>query len=184
MNLSLLPSGGKQHQQVTMSPIPSSMGQIRMRSHQHGSGLLSASDIRKLSQTRLDSFLFCYSALLLTNSNKIQDDLPPSKTVFSLQSSPCWILLGGMLTACGGGGGGVAAPQVDRAATRTETAAVESVLYSINKGSSDYHQAFDLSASTTYYWKVVATDTQDPNLTYESEVRILYNRSSYEPDQG
>ncbi|MDX2481213.1 MAG: fibronectin type III domain-containing protein [Desulfuromusa sp.] len=74
------------------------------------------------------------------------------------------VLLGGILTACGGSGGGDST--TDRSA-----ASPESVLYSINKASSDYHQAYDLEASTTYYWKVVATDTQDPNLTYESEVR-------------
>jgi len=82
------------------------------------------------------------------------------------------VLLGGMLSACGGSGGGSDTAS-DRSATSAETPATESVLYSINKGSSDYHQAYDLSASTTYYWKVVATDTQDPNLTYESEVRTF-----------
>jgi len=75
------------------------------------------------------------------------------------------ILFGGMLTACGGGGGGGDSTS-DRSATSTE-----STVFSINKGGSDYHQAYNLEASTTYYWKVVATDTQDPNLTYESEVR-------------
>ena len=75
------------------------------------------------------------------------------------------ILLGGMLTACGGGGGGG-----DSASDRSTTS-TESTVFSVNKGSSDYHQAYDLEPSTTYYWKVVATDTQDPNLTYESEVR-------------
>ncbi|MFK5926913.1 MAG: fibronectin type III domain-containing protein [Desulfuromusa sp.] len=81
-----------------------------------------------------------------------------------------FMLLGGMLTACGGGGGG-GDSATDHSATSTGTPTVESVLYSVDKGSSDYHQAYDLLASTTYYWKVVATDTQDPNLTYESEIR-------------
>ena len=74
-------------------------------------------------------------------------------------------LIAGLLTACsgGGGGGGDSASSGEHSATTT-------TLYSINKGSSDYHQAYDLEGSTTYYWKVVATDTQDPNLTYESEV--------------
>ena len=75
------------------------------------------------------------------------------------------LLLGGMLTACGGGGGGDSSS--DHSAVTGESAQ----LYSVDKGSSDYHQAYDLEPSTTYYWKVVATDTQDPNLTYESEVR-------------
>jgi len=76
------------------------------------------------------------------------------------------LFLGGVLTACGGGGGGG-----DTATSHSAASSEPSVLFSIDKGSSDYHQAFDLEASTTYYWKVVATDTQDPNLTYESEVR-------------
>ncbi|MCD6580588.1 MAG: fibronectin type III domain-containing protein [Desulfuromusa sp.] len=78
------------------------------------------------------------------------------------------VLLGGFLTACGGGGGGG-----DSSSDRAVSSPSESVLYSINKGNGDYHQAFspEVEASTTYYWKVVATDTQDPNLTYESEVR-------------
>ncbi len=75
-------------------------------------------------------------------------------------------LSGGFLTACGGGGGGGDGSTSSHSVASSE----ESVLYSINKGSSDYHQAYDLEASTTYYWKIVATDTQDPNLTYESEV--------------
>lgn len=75
-------------------------------------------------------------------------------------------LLGGFLTACGGSGGGS-----DSTSSHSVAVPEESVLYSINKGSSDYHQAYDLKASTTYYWKVVASDSQDPNLTYESEVK-------------
>lgn len=79
------------------------------------------------------------------------------------------VLIGGMVTACGGGGGG-GDGTTDRSAA-TSPAPVDSVLYSIDKGSSDYHQAFDLLAGTTYFWKVVATDTNDPNLTYESPVQ-------------
>lgn len=78
------------------------------------------------------------------------------------------VLLGGFLTACGGGGGGEEA-----SSDRSVSSPPESVLYAINKGSSDYHQAFspEVEPSTTYHWKVTATDTQDPNLTYESEVQ-------------
>ena len=78
------------------------------------------------------------------------------------------IFLGGLLTACGGGGGGGDSSSTGHSAT--DPVAPGSTLYSVNKGSSDYHQAYDLESATTYYWKVVATDTQDPNLTYESEV--------------
>ncbi len=87
-----------------------------------------------------------------------------------LQTQTIGILLialsGGLLTACGGGGGGS-----DSASSHSVAAPEASVLYSINKGTSDYHQAYDLEASTTYYWKVVASDSQNPNLTYESEVK-------------
>jgi len=76
-------------------------------------------------------------------------------------------LIGGTLTACSGGGGSGDSASDHSAAGDSEP----SELYSINKDTSDYHQAYNLEPSTTYYWKVVATDTQDPNLTYESEVR-------------
>ena len=76
-------------------------------------------------------------------------------------------LIGGTLTACSSGGG-----SGDSSGDHSATGGSEPTeLYSINKGTSDYHQAYNLEPSTTYYWKVVATDTQDPNLTYESEVR-------------
>lgn len=85
------------------------------------------------------------------------------------------ILLGGLLNACGGGGGGDGSS--DRAATTDNVTAPESVLYAIDKGSSDYHQAFDLEAGTTYYWKIVATDTNDSNLEYESPVQSFTTES-------
>ena len=68
---------------------------------------------------------------------------------------------------CSGGGGSGESASNHSAAGGSEP----SELYSINKDTSDYHQAYNLEPSTTYYWKVVATDTQDPDLTYESEVR-------------
>lgn len=78
------------------------------------------------------------------------------------------LLVAGTLTACGGGGGGS-----DSSGNKavTPTPPVASALYSIDKGSSDYHQAFDLDAGTTYYWKIVATDVNDSNLKYESQVQ-------------
>lgn len=76
----------------------------------------------------------------------------------------------GILTACGGGGGGGDGEASGGHSTTDPTTPAEATLFSVNKGSSDYHQAYDLKSSTTYYWKVVATDAQDPNLTYESEV--------------
>lgn len=85
------------------------------------------------------------------------------------------VLLGVTLTACGGGGGS-GDSTTDRSAA-TSPAPADAVLYSIDKGSSDYHQAFDLQAGTTYYWKVVATDTSDPNLIYESQVQSFTTES-------
>lgn len=78
------------------------------------------------------------------------------------------ILIAGALTACGGGGGGS-----DSSGNKavTPTPPVDTTLYSIDKGSSDYHQAFDLDAGTTYYWKIVATDVNNSNLVYESQVQ-------------
>ncbi len=75
------------------------------------------------------------------------------------------LLLGGGLTACGGGGGGDNSDK-DSAVSGSKSAE----LYSIDKGNSDYHEAYDLQPSTTYYWKVVATDAMDQTLSYESEV--------------
>jgi hypothetical protein len=86
------------------------------------------------------------------------------------------ICLGGLLTACGGGGGSGDSSSSGHSAT--DPVAPAATLFSVNKGSSDYHQAYDLEAATTYYWKVVATDTQDPNLTYESEV-IQFTTESF-----
>ena len=90
------------------------------------------------------------------------------------------VLLGGLLTACGGGGGG-GDGTTDRAATTepdaADSAAADSVLYAVDKGTSDYHQAFDLEAGTTYYWKIVATDTNDSNLVYESPVQSFTTES-------
>ena len=93
--------------------------------------------------------------------------LPQIKHLPQTSSILLVILLGGILTACGGSGGGSDSSS-DNSAKSPAPPATETVLYSINKGSSDYHQAYDLEASTTYYWKVIAIDTQN---TYESEVR-------------
>lgn len=74
------------------------------------------------------------------------------------------------LSACSGGGGGSDGTSTpDDSAP--DTGAPVAALFSIDKGSSDYHQAFDLEPATTYYWKVVATDTADPNNQYVSQVR-------------
>lgn len=73
-----------------------------------------------------------------------------------------------ILTSCGGGGGGGG----DTSSTRssTDTASPAAAVYTIDKGSSDYHQAYDLQPETTYFWKVVATDTSNPTMVYSSTV--------------
>ncbi len=111
------------------------------------------------------SILVVLTALLFITGLKYRL-VPQMKRLPQYVSLLLIMLLGGILTACGGGGGGG-----DSATSHSAASSAASVLFSVDKGSSDYHQAFDLDASTTYYWKVVATDTQDPNLTYESEVR-------------
>lgn len=95
--------------------------------------------------------------------------LKPFNRPFHPRHIALTLFLGGILTACGGGGGGGDGTS-DRAAA-TDSATVDSVLYAVDKDSSDYHQEFDLEAGTTYYWKIVATDTNDNNLKYESPVQ-------------
>ncbi len=89
---------------------------------------------------------------------------------FKPASAVTTIALCAFITACSGGGGG-GSETSDRAVGTTPPADEPSVLYSIDKDNSDYHQAFDLESGTTYYWKVVATDTNDSNLVYESQVQ-------------
>ncbi len=89
-----------------------------------------------------------------------------TKRFFGKRGLLLTIIVGGFLTACGSSGGGGSSTSSHSVATPEE-----SVLYSVAKEDSDYHQAYDLEPSTTYYWKVVATDATDPNLTYESEVK-------------
>jgi hypothetical protein len=75
------------------------------------------------------------------------------------------ILLGGLLSACGGSGGSDSSS--DHSITPPPH---ESTLYLVEKGRSDYHQAFDLTETTTYYWKVIATNTRSQKVMYESEI--------------
>lgn len=77
------------------------------------------------------------------------------------------------LTACGGGGGGG-----DSSSSRTSTestpatTATDTAVYSVDKGTSDYHQAYagDLEAGTTYYWKVVGVDSSNPTQQHSSTI--------------
>jgi hypothetical protein len=70
-----------------------------------------------------------------------------------------------VLSACGGGGGGG-----DSSSSKSSTDSTDTTVFSIDKGSSDYHQAFDLQPGTTYYWKVVGVDTTSPSLSHSSTV--------------
>ncbi|MFK5926442.1 MAG: fibronectin type III domain-containing protein [Desulfuromusa sp.] len=63
-----------------------------------------------------------------------------------------------VLTACGGSGGSSSGGGSHSAAT-----------VSVDAGTDDYHSAFDLDEGTTYYWRVIATDTNDSSVTYTSE---------------
>ena len=65
-----------------------------------------------------------------------------------------------VLTACGGSGGGSSSGGGSHSAATV----------SIDTGTDDYHQAVDLDDGTTYYWRVIATNTFDSSVTYTSEV--------------
>jgi len=63
------------------------------------------------------------------------------------------------ITACGGGSGSSSSGAGSSAA----------VTYSVDTGTENYYEATDLGRTTTYYWKVVATDTSNPATTTSSE---------------
>ena len=62
------------------------------------------------------------------------------------------------LAACGSGGG-----------SSSGGSSHNPTVYSVDKGTSDHHEASDLDAGTTYYWRVIATDTTDSSVTYTSD---------------
>ncbi len=81
------------------------------------------------------------------------------------------IVFAGFLTACGGGGGGGGSSDSSTSNQSSDAATTTApTLYSVSTDTSDYYYAYDLEAGTTYYWKVVATDREDPSITYTSEV--------------
>ena len=63
-----------------------------------------------------------------------------------------------VLTACGGGG-----------SSSTGGGSSSAAVYSVDKGTSDYHETSGLDTGTTYYWRVIATDTTDSSVTYTSD---------------
>ena len=84
-----------------------------------------------------------------------------------------------ILTACGGGGGGdgstgdkqtsITPPSETAPADTPQPPPVEThEVVSVDVGASDYYQAYDLEPGTTYYWKVVGQDMDDPTISYSS----------------
>ncbi len=72
-----------------------------------------------------------------------------------------------LLASCGGGGGGGDGSSTT-ARTTTTTPSNEGEVYTVDVGATDYYQAFDLKPGTTYYWKVVGTDANNPSQSYQS----------------
>ncbi len=110
--------------------------------------------------------IIALTALLLVTAGSHL--LPKIKTKLQTTSLVAIILLGGILTACGGGGGGSDSSGDHSVATVDPPTAT---LYAVTMNNSDYYEGYDLEPGTTYYWKVVATDAQDTNIVYTSEVR-------------
>ncbi len=79
------------------------------------------------------------------------------------------------LTSCGGGGGGDG-DSSSRSSTQSPPAAT---LFSVDKGTSDYHEAFagDLEEGTTYFWKVVAIDSNNLGQVHSSVVASFTTES-------
>ena len=74
------------------------------------------------------------------------------------------------LSACGGSSNSGGDSSTSRSSTTVTNPPSTQDVYSIYKGNSDYHQAFDLLPGTKYYWKVIGVDTADPTKTYASPV--------------
>ncbi|NOY13793.1 MAG: fibronectin type III domain-containing protein, partial [Deltaproteobacteria bacterium] len=72
-----------------------------------------------------------------------------------------------VVSACGGGGGG---GETSSTKASTEAPNTSATVYAVDKGSSDYHQAYDLLPETTYYWKVIGVNANDQTQTYSSTV--------------
>ena len=70
-----------------------------------------------------------------------------------------------LLTACGGGGGG----GDDSGGKQSSVTGPQShEVVTVEVGASDYYEAYDLEPGTTYYWKVVGHDMDDPSRSYSS----------------
>lgn len=80
------------------------------------------------------------------------------------------------LTACGGGGGGGDTGST-KSSTESTVAPSAAAIYSVDTGSSDYYQAYDLEPATTYYWKTVGVDAADASQVYTSTVASFTTES-------
>lgn len=84
---------------------------------------------------------------------------------------PVLLVLGGLLTACGGSGGGspVTGDRALDTGDDSSPVAVED-FQSVDTGIDNFYDAYEVMPNTTYYWKVVATDSEDALQVYESAV--------------
>ena len=113
--------------------------------------------------------IFTILALLLTILIKV---ITRSNYKTKLQALPLVVIvLGGILTACGGGGGGGGGSESGHTSATSNPVVATTSLYAVETNNEVYFRDYDMSQDTTYYWKVIATDTTDPTTTYPSEVR-------------
>jgi len=74
------------------------------------------------------------------------------------------------LSACGGSSGGDSGVSSNKTSNELSNTANPLAVYSVKKGTYDYHQAFDLLPGTTYYWKVIGVEMGDPTQVYTSSL--------------
>ncbi len=119
-----------------------------------------------------------FEAIFVPSRSKTQlpwdGTIPVAPTLFALSFLLLWFVpktrirdryifltLGATLVLAACGGGGSSSPDGGSHSTAT--------VYSVDKGNSSYHETSDLDIGTTYYWRVIATDTADSSVTYTSE---------------
>ncbi len=81
------------------------------------------------------------------------------------------LFFGLVATGCGGGGSG---DGVSGGSANNPAAAPQTTV-AVVAGKSDYHEVYDLAPATTYYWKVIAIDDDNPGLRYESDTFTFTN---------
>ena len=118
-------------------------------------------DIQLIIIAILALLLTLLAKLMVYSNNRIKLQILPVLAV---------IIFGSILTACGGGGGGGGSASGHTSVT-ADPATTTTSLYSVETNDEVYYRSYDMSADTTYYWKVIATDTIDTTNIYISEVR-------------